>query len=83
MVGLPLELVPLASPGEAPRLALRLFYRGRPLAHALVKAWRQPLVSGAVTRDPETRDSVGVAWQGRTDARGEVVSAGRGGGNGW
>jgi hypothetical protein len=73
VVGLPLELVPLASPGEAPRLALRLFYHGRPLAHALVKAWRQPLVSGAVTRDPETRDSVGVAWQGRTDARGEVV----------
>ena len=73
VVGLPLELVPLAVPGEAPLVRMRLLFRGRPLEHALVKAWRAPLGSGGIPLDPETRDSVGVAWQGRTDARGEVA----------
>lgn len=73
VVGLPLELVPLAVPGEAPLLRLRLLFRGRPLEHALVKAWRAPLGPGGTPLDPETRDSVAVAWQGRTGARGEIA----------
>src|SRR5262252_2325414 len=73
VIGLPLELVPLATPGEAPRLGVRLLYRGHPLGQALVKAWRQPLASVDAARDPESRDSVGVAWQGRTDPSGDVV----------
>jgi uncharacterized GH25 family protein len=50
-----------------------LLYRGHPLENALIKAWRQPLATGEATRDAEDRDSVGVAWQGRTDAHGEVM----------
>lgn len=71
-VGLPLELVPLSVPGTRARLSVRLLDHGRPLEHALVKAWRSPLDPGGMPRDPEQRDSVAVAWQGRTDARGEV-----------
>jgi hypothetical protein len=66
-IGMPLEIVPLATPGEAPSLIVRLLWRGRPLTGALLKAWRAPLGS-----DPERRDSVAVAWQARTDARGEA-----------
>jgi uncharacterized GH25 family protein len=71
-VGLPLELVPLSVPGTQARLSIRLLDHGRPLEHALVKAWRSPPDPGGLPRDPEKRDSVAVASQGRTDARGEV-----------
>src|SRR5262245_16571783 len=71
-IGLPLELVPAAAPGTGPRLGVRVLWQGRPLAGALVRAWRAPLVNGAPT-DPEARDSISVAWQGRTDSRGEAV----------
>ena len=62
-IGLPLELVPLAIPGESRSLALRLLFEGRPLEGALVRAWRRP-VTGAAPEAP--------AWSSRTDARGEV-----------
>jgi hypothetical protein len=38
----------------------------------LVKAWRSPLAADGSTRDPETRDSCAVAWQGRTNSHGEA-----------
>ncbi len=67
IVGLPLEIVPLSPPGADRTLGVRLLSKGRPLAGALVKAWR----AGSLT-DPATRDSIGVIWRGRTDSRGEV-----------
>jgi hypothetical protein len=71
-IGLPLEVVPLSTPGAAVTLRVRVNFEGRPLAGALVKAWRTGLDPGGATREPATRDSVDVAWRGRTDARGEV-----------
>ena len=71
-VGLPLEIVPLAAPGLEPRLRIRVLWGGRPLAGALVKAWRTPLGQGGVPTDGEARDSVGTASQGRTDSHGEL-----------
>jgi hypothetical protein len=73
VVGLPLELVPLSVPGSSGTLGFRLLFEGHPLERALVKAWRRPLGIGGATRDPEARDSVNVAWQGRTDAHGLVT----------
>jgi uncharacterized GH25 family protein len=59
-VGLALELVPLDDPGTAPRLRVRVLYRGRPLAGALVKAWCRPAGADGAPVDPGTRDSVAV-----------------------
>jgi uncharacterized GH25 family protein len=67
VVGMPLEIVPFGVPGAAPVLRARVLSKGRPLASALVKAWRAK--SGT---DAAKRDSIAVAWSGRTDARGEV-----------
>lgn len=72
-LGLPLEIVPGAAPGAAARLLVRVLRGGRPLAGALVQAWRAPLGPGAVPRDASERDSAGVVWKGRTDGRGLVV----------
>jgi uncharacterized GH25 family protein len=72
-LGMPLEIVPAAAPGAAPLLRARVLWNGRPLAGALVKAWRAPLGPGGAPTDGATRDSVGIAWQGRTDAKGEVA----------
>jgi hypothetical protein len=71
-VGMPFEIVPLAAPGESPALAVRLLWQGRPLANTLVKAWRSPCSADGTPADPEHRDSVAVAWQGRTDGHGEA-----------
>jgi uncharacterized GH25 family protein len=71
--GLPLEIVPLSSPGHEPSLRVRVLWNGRPLASGLVKAWLAPLGSDGSIQDPATRDSIRVAWRGRTDARGEVL----------
>jgi uncharacterized GH25 family protein len=71
-VGLPLEIVPLAAPGTDAMLRVRVLWQGRPLAGALLKAWRAPLAAARTPTDAEDRDSVAVAWQARTDARGEV-----------
>jgi len=67
-MSLPLEIVPVGVPGAREALRARVLWKGRPLAGALVKVWRAPL--GA---DAATRDSIGVAWRGRTDSRGEVA----------
>jgi uncharacterized GH25 family protein len=71
-IGLPLELVPAEAPGAGSRLGVRVLWQGRPLAGALVRVWRAPLANGMPT-DAEARDSVDVAWQGRTDAQGAVL----------
>ena len=67
-VGLPLEIVPLSIPGAQPVLRARVLWSGHPLQGALVKAWRAPLDT-----DAAVRDSIGILWQARTDARGEVL----------
>ena len=72
-VGLPLEVVPQTLPGSDPQLPLIVLWSGRPLAGALVKSWRAPLGAGEEPTDGATRDSVGVAWQGRTDSHGRVT----------
>ena len=71
--GLPLEIVPLSIPGTAPALRARVLWNGRPFPGALVKAWRAPLGAGGAVVDAATRDSIGVEWQGRADARGEIT----------
>ena len=71
-VGLPLEIVPLAAPGRDPMLRTRVLWSGKPLAGALVKTWRAPLVAQGALQDGESRDSVAVCWKGRTNAAGEV-----------
>jgi uncharacterized GH25 family protein len=69
-VGLPLEIVPLADPGGASRLAVRVLYRGRPLAGVLVRAWHRSLGPNAMPYDAAARDSVPPTAQVRTDRRG-------------
>jgi len=68
VTGLPLEIVPLSAPGAEPTMCARVLWNGTPLAGALVKAWRATLGT-----DAASRDSIGVAWSGRTDARGKFV----------
>lgn len=70
--GLPLELIPLAAPGVDDVLSLRVMWRGKPLPEALVKAWRATLAEDGSPSDPAHRDSVAVAWQGQSDAKGMV-----------
>lgn len=72
-LGLPLEIVPRGRPGGGDRVVARVLREGRPLGNALVRAWRAPLGPGGEPREPAKRDSTGVAWQGRTDARGLVT----------
>ncbi len=67
-LGLPLEIVPLSAPGADPTVRARVLWNGKPLAGALVKAWRATLGT-----DAASRDSIGVAWSGRTDTRGEIT----------
>jgi len=71
-VGLPLEIVPFSVPGAEEVLPARVLWNGRPLPGALVKAWRAPLGADGAITDAATRDSIGAAWLGRADARGEV-----------
>jgi len=73
VAGMPLELVPERAPGAIPDLGVRVLWNGRPLAGALVKAWRTPLDASGTTRPVFERDSVAVAWQGRSDAAGRVT----------
>jgi uncharacterized GH25 family protein len=72
-IGLPLEVVPATAPGADPVLRVRVALDGKPLAGALVKAWRTAVDSTGAPFDPEARDSAVVAWQGRTNAKGETI----------
>jgi uncharacterized GH25 family protein len=74
-LGLPLEIVPLAEPGASGRLSIRVEFEGRPLAGALVRAWRQDLAGRSVPADAAARDSVGPQAEARTDDRGHVTLA--------
>ena len=70
--GLPLEIVPIADPGGTNPLDIRVLWRGKPLAGALLRAWRRPLAPDWAPVAVAARDSVGMALQVRTDARGEA-----------
>jgi len=72
-LGLSLEIVPLAVPGRDAKLQVIVLVEGRPLANALVKAWRAPLDTGGMAPDPETRDSTAVAARVRTDSQGRAT----------
>ena len=72
-IGLPLEVVPLALPGRDAALRVRVLWGGRPLAAALVKAWRAAFDSSGAPADGEKRDSVGVSWEAHADRNGEVT----------
>ena len=74
-IGLTIELVPLADPTRPGPVSLLLLYRGKPLAGALVRAWRQPLAKDGAPFDGATRDSVGPAAQERTDKDGVATFA--------
>jgi uncharacterized GH25 family protein len=79
--GLPLEIVPDADPLHAATLSFRVLDQGKPLAHALVRAWRQPLAgAGLAGASAASRDSVGPVGETRTDAsgRGRLTLGGAG-----
>jgi uncharacterized GH25 family protein len=69
-VGMPFEIVPLAVPGDQPVLRVRVLFEGRPIAGALVHAWRQPLGDDAALTPAAARDTMKVASGTRTDADG-------------
>jgi hypothetical protein len=71
-LGLPLELVPESTPGAGTELRLQVLLEGRPVAGSLVKVWRTALSASGAPQPVFARDSVNVAWQGRTDATGRV-----------
>lgn len=72
-IGLPLEIVPGATPGQDAQLKLRVLWQGQPLAGAMVRVWHTPAARDESPTDPEGRDSSAVAWQQRTDAQGTVT----------
>lgn len=72
-VGLPLEIVPGTPPGQDEQLKLRVLWQGQPLAGAMVRVWHTAAAKDESPTDPESRDSLGVAWQQRTDAQGAVT----------
>ena len=64
--GLPLELVPAVDPAKASRVAFQVLYEGKPLAGALVRAWRRaPGIAES--------DSLGPVRAGKTDPIGHVA----------
>lgn len=74
-VGLPLEIVPQASPGSGPVLRVRVLSNGQPLPGARVKSWRSPLGPAGDPLEASARDSVALAGESVTDARGEATVA--------
>lgn len=73
-VGLDLEIVPLADPVAASHVKCRVLFQGRPLAHTLVRAWR----NGDIRSTVVSRDSVPPACDARTDSTGTAVLAAAG-----
>ena len=72
-IGMPLEIVPLATPGSGASLRVRVLQDGRPLAGAGVRAWRSALGADGMPRDPATREMSPVPTLVPTDDRGEAL----------
>ena len=68
--GLTLEVVPLDAPSVGSPLRVRVLFRGKPLAGALVRAWCAPLGRGWAPRNEAVRDSAGPRAQARSDREG-------------
>ena len=71
-VGLTFEVFPLADPAHGSTVPFRVLLRGKPLAGALVRAWRRPLLNDATPFLASVRDSVPARFQARTRADGSV-----------
>jgi hypothetical protein len=72
-LGLPLEIVPDAPPGQGPALGVTVLRGGRPLCRALVRVWRSPLGPDVLPVRAAVRDSVAMVWEGRTNEHGRVI----------
>ncbi len=72
-IGLPLEIVPLDVPGHAATLRVRVLFEGKPLAGALVRAWRAPYGEKGLLTNPESRGPAEETWQARSDVEGLAV----------
>ena len=70
VIGLPLELVALGDPSAPGPLAVKVLWQGKPLANALVGAWRQPLGERFAPRAEAARDSVAPVARVRTNGDG-------------
>ncbi|HEY3157213.1 MAG TPA: DUF4198 domain-containing protein [Candidatus Eisenbacteria bacterium] len=68
--GLTLEVVPLDAPSAGRPLRVRVLFRRKPLAGALVRAWCAPLGRGWAPRDEAVRDSAGPRVEARSDREG-------------
>jgi uncharacterized GH25 family protein len=64
--GMPLEIIPQSDPLVSGELTVQVLYNAEPIEGILVKAWNQPLASGAVPRDQMARDPVQPVAQART-----------------
>lgn len=64
--GMPLEIVPKGDPLAAGKLSVQVLLNGQPIEGILVKAWNQPLASGAVPREQMSRAAVKPSAQMRT-----------------
>ena len=71
-MGLPLEIVPASIPGRNSALTVTVLRSGRPLAGALVRAWRSPLGASGSALDAAVRDSSAMTWEGRTGSDGRI-----------
>jgi uncharacterized GH25 family protein len=72
-LGLPLEIVPLSSPGSGGVVRVRVLANGRPVAGIRVSAWRSDLASTGMPRDPATAAPSPEAERAITDRRGEAT----------
>jgi len=68
--GLTLEILPLSAPVEGAPLRVRVLFRKKPLAGALVRTWSAPLGHGFAPRSEAHRDSVGPVAEARSDPGG-------------
>src|SRR5258705_4423838 len=80
--GLTLEVVPLDAPSVGSPLRVRVFFRGKPLAGALVRAWCAPLGRGWAPRNEAVRDSAGARAPAPSDRGGVGAKPPSGGGGG-
>jgi uncharacterized GH25 family protein len=71
--GMPLEIIPRNDPLESGTLSVQVLYHSQPLEGILVRAWNQPLASGAIPRDPISREPVQPSAAARSDPDGIAV----------